>query len=404
VIADVIDYLRITSIAKTSEMIFQKIDQLKKGLCELENDHSRYINELRQDKKDEIRIKGQIEFHEEKIKMLKEEYEQCGQQIKKISDEMKAIKEIKGDVYKKFKKQRNDLQKNYDEIMKKTLEEKKIFYEKLNQEQENVLGDLQAIKIIQQRKVNYIVIIDRSGSMGNTMNQVNAAAEKFLIDLKNTQNANFFFTVIYFENVAKVTANTIPFSTVTDFRQFVSLEAGGGTYYSTAFSNAYSIVLDNQRNGIDQVNIIFFTVGGDGDDPQKTYTSLNNMKATFGSQILLYIRGMGLSNFDANNKRQLEKIATVINTGSEVNLNLKDVDLVNDVSEITKFFVTISKGIVDHYTSIKEKLRSLESLRDTLQQEDKRTTETTIVVILRLLDWMHWRKQTSKKPKIEESC
>ena len=130
--------------------------------------------------------------------------------------------------------------------------------------------------------------------------------------------------------------------------------------------------MENRKNAIDKVNAIFFTDGGDGGDFQKTYTYLNNIKATFGSQITLYIRGLGKENFKTNEKQHLAKIATLINSGSEVNISLKDVDLVNDIDEVTKFFISISKGITDYYAAIKEKLKALESLKDALQDEDMR--------------------------------
>ena len=120
------------------------------------------------------------------------------------------------------------MRKNFEEQLQKSLEMKNAHYEKLNREQERVLGDVEAIKTVQEKKVNYVAIIDRSGSMGSSIAKVNAACEKFLMDLKNTQNANFFFSVIYFESSAVVKANTVPFSTTTDFKQYVNLNASGG--------------------------------------------------------------------------------------------------------------------------------------------------------------------------------
>ena len=66
VISDVIDFLKITTDVKSEMVIYQRMDQLKKSLCELENDYSRMMNQLRQDRKNEILFKGLIELNSQK--------------------------------------------------------------------------------------------------------------------------------------------------------------------------------------------------------------------------------------------------------------------------------------------------------------------------------------------------
>ena len=198
--------------------------------------------------------------------------------------------------------------------------------------------------------------------MYNQICQVNAAALNFLAELKKTNNSNFFFSVVYFESSSTITADTLPLSSTANFSQYLNQSAAGGTSYCQGLANVYNIISRNIRSGIDRVSMVFFTDGGDGDNYQNTYNQATNIKATYGANAMMYVRGLGVGNFSQTSQAHLKKIASIINSGSNTNISLQEVDVVDNLTQIVSFFMSISSSYVDYYDEINKKIQSLESL------------------------------------------
>ena len=206
--------------------------------------------------------------------------------------------------------------------------------------------------------------------MYDQIGQVNTSAQNFLNELKKTNNNNFHFSVVYFDHNANTTADTIPISSVSNFQQYVNMNASGGTSYSAGLSQVYNIVSKNIRNKIDRISMVFFTDGGDGDTFQNSYNIASNLKAIYGENILVYVRGLGINNFPQSAQTHLRKIASIINVGSNSNISLNEVDVVDNLQQIVNFFVSISSSYVDFYEIVNKKIESLEKLKQTLYKEE----------------------------------
>ena len=119
---------------------------------------------------------------------------------------------------------------------------------KIEKEKTKVLGNLDENKKILEQKVDYICVIDRSGSMSGQMEKINKAAEDFLLNLKKTWSKNFFFTVIYFDDEGYLKGDTLPLSNYSSFSQFLDQKADGGTDYSKGFELVQEVVRQNWQD------------------------------------------------------------------------------------------------------------------------------------------------------------
>ena len=361
-------------VSNADEQSYQEITRnlsdLEHTMTEIDNNITIERTKFEENQKNKAQLEGNIYLGKTRIESTKTSIEDLNEQIKKLNQEMTKIRNCKSKINEDFEEKKDELILKIKEKLKVELEQKTILNAKVNEEQQKVMANLKQMVAIREQKVNYIIIIDRSGSMYQQIQQVNAAAQNFLTDLKKTNNNNFFFSVVYFESSSTITADTLPLSSTSNFAQYLSQPSAGGTSYCQGLANVYNILSRNIRSGIERVSMVFFTDGGDGDDYEDTYNQAINIKTTYGSNAMIYIRGLGLGNFSQSSQTHLKKIASIINSGCNSNISLQEVDVVDNLSQIVQFFVSISSSYVDYYDEINKKVQSLERLRDTLHKEE----------------------------------
>ena len=343
---------------------------LKQNFNEDENKMSLQKNIYLENQKVISMLEGTINLNGKRLEVSEANEKDFTEEIEKINKEIQMIKSSKGKINENFEKVKKNIIQSLEEKLEEELKNKAVMNSKINEEQQKVMSDLKAAIVIREQKVNYIITIDRSGSMCGQIAQVNTAAQNFLNELKKTNNNNFHFSVVYFDHNAYTTADTIPMSNVANFQQYVNMDASGGTSYSVGLSQVYNIISKNIRNKIDRIVMVFFTDGEDGDAFQNSYNIAWNLKAIYGENILMYVRGLGQDNFSKSAQTHLGKIASIINVGSNSNISLREVDVVDNIQKILSFFISISSSYVDFYEEVNKKIESLEKLKQTLYKEE----------------------------------
>ena len=209
---------------------------LKQNFNEDENKMSLQKNIYLENQKVISMLEGTINLNGKRLEVSEANEKDFTEEIEKINKEIQMIKSSKGKINENFEKVKKNIIQSLEEKLEEELKNKAVMNSKINEEQQKVMSDLKAAIVIREQKVNYIITIDRSGSMCGQIAQVNTAAQNFLNELKKTNNNNFHFSVVYFDHNAYTTADTIPMSNVANFQQYVNMDASGGTSYSVGLS------------------------------------------------------------------------------------------------------------------------------------------------------------------------
>ena len=266
VINDVKELLKVSNNeAESDELITRGLFDFEQAFNETENNINLERNKYLENQKSISSLEGNIHLNGKRLEDCKKNEQEFTEQIEKMNKEIEVIKSSKKKINENFDKSRENIISKHESKLADDLKNKAILNAKINEEQQKVMSDLKAAITIREQKVNYIIIIDRSGSMCSQIAQVNTAAQNFLNELKKTNNSNFYFSVVYFDHNAITTADTLPMSSVSNFSQYLNMNASGGTSYSAGLSQVYNLVSRNIKSKIDRVSMVFFTDGCDGD-------------------------------------------------------------------------------------------------------------------------------------------
>ena len=359
---------------------FQSRDQIREKLNELES-KLQEIEQIRDvNEKNFLKNKAAVRTNQSSFDLTKKELdlkinesEQVNSIIKTILSDIENIRKLKANAHQTFEQSKVALIKKYDDKLETEIIKKQLLLNKIDDEQLKVVSELKDNKNVIDQTVNYILIIDKSGSMSSQMNKINKAAENFLLNLKKTNNKNFKFTIIYFDDQAYLKAETLSMSSINSFSEYLNMGASGGTDYFKAFDVACKVVQKNLTDKIDRVMIIFFTDGGDGGNRDDSFKKTKDLKMMYSSKILMYIRGLG--DFSGSPLSHLQQIANSINQGSDCDLpnsTIKYIDTLNDINLIVDFFLSISSSYVDYYTEIEKKIQSLEKIKEKLNKDKEK--------------------------------
>ena len=232
------DLMKVSNTDALSDAeITSELFNLQQTLSETENNISAEQAKFEENQKNKARLEGNIFIGTKRLESTNIAINEIKEQIGKLKKEMVAIKACKGKINENFERTKEAVILKGDEKLKGELQQKALLNAKVNEEQQKVMADLKQMITIREKKVNYIIIIDRSGSMYNQIAQVNAAAQNFLAELKKTNNNNFFFSVVYFESSSTIMADTVTLSSTSNFDQYLNLSAAGGTSYCQGLSN-----------------------------------------------------------------------------------------------------------------------------------------------------------------------
>ena len=284
---------------------------------------------------------------------------------------MQIIQKAKDSVCIKFDKEKAKIMKKYNDNVDDKIKQTNVIRSRIVQEKNKVLNQMIGLQKAQAQKINYVVVIDKSGSMSSNINNIIKSVENFLKELKKYDTGNFYFSIIYFDDDATTSADTIQLSTINDFKQFLNFKAEHGTNYAKAFNNVFKITSQNIQNNIDRVSAIFFTDGENAIDAySETFDALKNIKILYDKRIVMYFRALGLNKLQKEAHAHLQKISSIINKNSESIISLQYVDFAEDVDQMTNFFIDISKLFADYYLEVFRKLKSLETLTAMLDEEE----------------------------------
>ena len=367
---------------KCKDEIREKLNELESKLQEIEQSIKIHEKNFSENQAQVRNNQSSFDITKSQLDLKKLERDQLESIIKTILSDIDNIRKLKANANQTFERKKEEVKKKYEDKLENELVKKQNLLNKIDDKQSKVLSELDDnLKVVNQI-VNYILIIDRSGSMSSHIAKVNKAAEDFLLNLKKTNNKNFKFTVIYFDDEGYLTADTLPLANYNSFSQFLNMNTSGGTDYSQAFNKVYEVVSRNWTDKIDRVNIIFFTDGGDGGNRDDSYNLTKNIKVLFSSKIVMYIRGLG--NFSGTPLSHLQQLANNINSGSNSNLpnsNIKLIDTLSDIKLVCDFFLSISESYFDYYAEIEKKIQALEKIKDKLREDGEKLAANNLFAL-----------------------
>lgn len=351
----------------------QLIEMASYEFKELKEEASNIISEIKTNEK-QISYAGKYsELKKKQIEYVEEEIKEFTNQLKNTKYEINRIQEAKLKIDRDFDREREDIIKNNKEETARKIGKKSEIGNALTDQMNIIEKKIIAAQEMKAQRVNYVVMIDRSGSMEKMISKVNEAACHFLEELRKFDESNFFFTIIYFDEKEYIKAETLPINSVKDFNDFLNLEADGGTNYSCGFKSCSKIVAKNfESKTIDRVAIVFFT---DGEDDKtsyfKTYSFLGRMKTTYQKKILLYIRSLGLSGFSDRGQTHLYKMASIINEESESLIKLPMISAANDIEDVIIFFSRLGKMYSDYFNELYMRIDDLKKFQRKMEEEEK---------------------------------
>ena len=283
-----------------------KLNDLIYELVNSKNDYDNSKKELMKIEKEINKLDSLISLRECQLTLLNVDIARIKDQATNLNGEINNITRRPKQVKRMFEKKKENFKDEYENSFKQQIKERSFLKDRLLEAQKEILENFEVAKTKRDATVNFLVMIDRSGSMSNQIAKVNLAGEKFFNNLKEKDVGNFYCSVIYFNHQAIITADTVKMSTTTNFKLYLNLDANGGTSYFQGFQSAYNIIENSKKKGIEKIFIIKFTDGEDGDVYENSYSLLKNMKSLYGSNIYMFIRGLG--SFSKPGEAHLQKL------------------------------------------------------------------------------------------------
>lgn len=360
------DHLKIKSVIdvvgetdKNIEMI-----KLKSQLVDLEKDYSNNF-EFNSTNSDTInRFNSSIGLRLKSIDIYKSEIQEIDKQISTMIEEKEFIRSSKSLNNKLFQSRKNDAIEKYNDQMNLDLQKTISLKNKIDEEIKRITSNLIPQKQKFNRKMNFIIIIDKSGSMSSNISIINRAAHDLLSQLKKAHNDSFYFTIIYFDSSSIVTADTIHLNSCNDFNIYLRNSASGGTSYDLAFLALLQIAQRNHNSKIEALSIIFFTDGEDYGNKQASYSYAQQLKSIYRDNTCIYFRGLGQSQFKDTDIIQLNALSNCINENSDfLNCKFDNVSICNDIRVISDFFSNFSASHVNYFKDLEENINSLEKMK-----------------------------------------
>ena len=336
----------------------------KKSLSEIKSklENNRYLIKIHENLEEEHR--GQLEYLEEERKLYEENIKiielEKFRQVKDIEDQKEAY-------LKQNQKQKEKQNKVLDKLFGQIEDQNYKIFENLKIEMN-----------VEKSKTNFILIIDRSGSMSSSLKEINKKSFDFFDKLKKLQNPHFYGTVIYFNEEAEIFIDTKPLED-EKFKELKRVKAIGDTSYVKPFEKLLNIVEKNIMSDIKIFNIIFFTDGEDHGNFEDVKNILKKIKFSSNRNISLFVRGFG-DSFSQIAFAKLKEISTYFSPNldyTEIYKNIKFFEISNDINAILNFFTELSENFFSYFDETRKKICGLNNFGEFLENQKKRLSDSS---------------------------
>jgi len=125
-------------------------------------------------------LKSSIDLQNKRILMLTHDLENLDVQINLKSEEIKSMANEGKNMGKFYKTKKQDLKDKYENKINQEISDKDKLKEIIEKKITELVESIQTKKEVLVNMINFIIMIDKSGSMGSCMENVNNAARKFL--------------------------------------------------------------------------------------------------------------------------------------------------------------------------------------------------------------------------------